>query len=33
MIEEDKIDWGLGEALAFGSILTDGRNVRVSGKM
>ncbi|MFV0171062.1 2-oxoglutarate dehydrogenase E1 component [Empedobacter falsenii] len=32
MIEEDKIDWGLGEALAFGSILTDGRNVRVSGE-
>jgi len=32
MIDEDKIDWGLGEALAFGSILTDGRNVRVSGE-
>lgn len=32
MIEDDKIDWGLGEALAFGSILTDGRNVRVSGE-
>lgn len=32
MIDEDKIDWGLGEALAFGSILSDGRNVRVSGE-
>jgi len=32
MIEENKIDWGLGEALAFGSILTDGRNIRVSGE-
>ena len=32
MIEDDKIDWGLGEALAYGSILTDGRNVRLSGE-
>ena len=32
MIEEDKIDWGLGEALAFGSILKDGRDVRLSGE-
>ena len=32
MIEEDKIDWGLGEALAFGSILKDGRDIRLSGE-
>ena len=32
MIEEDKIDWGLAEALAFGSILKDGRDVRLSGE-
>lgn len=32
MIADDKIDWGLGEALAYGSILTDGRDVRLSGE-
>jgi len=32
MIDEDKIDWGLGEALAFGSILKDGRDIRLSGE-
>lgn len=32
MIESDKIDWGLGEALAFGSILKDGRDIRLSGE-
>ncbi|MBQ0148688.1 MAG: 2-oxoglutarate dehydrogenase E1 component [Flavobacteriaceae bacterium] len=32
MIEENKIDWGLAEALAFGSILKDGRDIRLSGE-
>jgi 2-oxoglutarate dehydrogenase E1 component len=32
MIEEDRIDWGLGEALALGSLLLEGWNVRLSGQ-
>ena len=32
LIEEGKIDWALGELLAYGSLLTDGRNVRISGQ-
>ncbi|NOT33433.1 MAG: 2-oxoglutarate dehydrogenase E1 component [Candidatus Eisenbacteria bacterium] len=32
MFEADRIDWGLGEALALGSLLVDGRNVRMSGQ-
>ena len=32
LIEEGNIDWALGELLAYGSILTDGRNVRMSGQ-
>ena len=32
MVEEDRIDWGCGEALAFGSLLLEGRHVRLSGQ-
>ena len=33
MVEEGKaIDWSTGEALAFGSLVMDGRHVRVSGQ-
>ena len=29
---EDNIDWGLGELLAYGSLLMDGYDVRISGQ-
>jgi 2-oxoglutarate dehydrogenase E1 component len=29
---EGEVDWGLGEALAFGSILLDGTDIRLSGQ-
>jgi 2-oxoglutarate dehydrogenase E1 component len=32
MLAHDRIDWGLGEVLAFGSLLLDGRHVRLSGQ-
>jgi len=32
MIRKDRIDWGLGESLAYGSLLLEGRNVRLSGQ-
>ncbi|MCX6404617.1 MAG: multifunctional oxoglutarate decarboxylase/oxoglutarate dehydrogenase thiamine pyrophosphate-binding subunit/dihydrolipoyllysine-residue succinyltransferase subunit [Actinobacteria bacterium] len=32
MIESDSIDWGMGEALAFGSLLTEGKTVRLAGQ-
>src|SRR5262249_53559133 len=32
MFLEDRIDWSLGEALAYGTLLLEGRNVRVSGQ-
>jgi 2-oxoglutarate dehydrogenase E1 component len=32
MIEEDSLDWSLGEFLAYGSILLEGRDVRMSGQ-
>ena len=31
-VEKANIQWGLGEALAFGSLLQDGTNVRLSGQ-
>ena len=32
MVETDAIDWGMGEALAIGSLLTEGRSVRLAGQ-
>ena len=32
MVATDSIDWGLGEALAIGSLLTEGRSVRLAGQ-
>ena len=29
---EDRVDWSLGEALAYGSLLLEGRNVRLAGQ-
>ena len=31
-LERNAVDWALGEALAFGSLLTEGRTVRLSGQ-
>jgi 2-oxoglutarate dehydrogenase E1 component len=30
--EEEKIDWATGELLAYGTLLTDGKDVRMSGQ-
>jgi 2-oxoglutarate dehydrogenase E1 component len=32
MVREDRMDWALGEALAIGSLLVEGRHVRMSGQ-
>jgi 2-oxoglutarate decarboxylase len=32
MVEEDAIDWGMGEALAMGSLVNEGRWVRLAGQ-
>jgi 2-oxoglutarate dehydrogenase E1 component len=32
LIEEGKIDWALGELMAYGSLLIEGKNVRMSGQ-
>jgi 2-oxoglutarate dehydrogenase E1 component len=32
MFAEDRIDWGLGEALALGTLLVEGKHVRLSGQ-
>ncbi len=32
LLSEDKLDWGLGELLAYGTILLDGNDVRLSGQ-
>ncbi|HEY1627189.1 MAG TPA: multifunctional oxoglutarate decarboxylase/oxoglutarate dehydrogenase thiamine pyrophosphate-binding subunit/dihydrolipoyllysine-residue succinyltransferase subunit [Streptosporangiaceae bacterium] len=32
MVEEDALDWGTGELLAFGSVVIDGHTVRVVGQ-
>lgn len=31
-IEKDAIDWATAEALAFGSLLKEGHNIRISGQ-
>ena len=32
MVEQDAIDWAMGETLAIGSLLTEGRAVRLAGQ-
>ena len=32
MVADDTIDWGMGEALAIGSLLMEGRSVRLAGQ-
>jgi len=32
MIDEDAVDWGMGETLAFGSLLMQGVNIRLAGQ-
>ena len=32
MVTDDKIDWGMGETLAFGSLLMEGVPVRLAGQ-
>ena len=32
LIDEKKLDWGMGELLAYGSLLLQGMNVRMSGQ-
>ncbi|KAI1715416.1 transketolase, pyrimidine binding domain-containing protein [Ditylenchus destructor] len=32
MLEQNSVDWSIGEALAFGSLLEEGIHVRVSGQ-
>ena len=32
MVEENRIDWGCGEVLAFGSLLLEGFHVRLTGQ-
>ena len=32
MVNKNEIDWGMAEALAFGSLLTEGRTIRLSGQ-
>ncbi len=32
LLDANKLDWALAELLAYGSILTDGNNVRMSGQ-
>ena len=33
MVEAREVDWAMGEALAFGSLLKEGIHVRLSGQV
>ncbi len=32
LVETDRLDWAMGELLAYGSLLSEGYNVRISGQ-
>ena len=32
LLDANKVDWGLAEGMAFGSLLLDGYHVRLSGQ-
>ena len=32
MMKKEEVDWAMGEAFAFGSLLQDGIHVRLSGQ-
>jgi 2-oxoglutarate dehydrogenase E1 component len=32
MVEQDKLDWAMGELLAYGTLLHEGKHVRLSGE-
>jgi multifunctional 2-oxoglutarate metabolism enzyme len=32
MLDEDRVDWAMGEAFAFGSLVLEGHPVRLAGQ-
>ena len=32
MVENNALDWAMGELLAYGTLLTEGSTIRISGK-
>ena len=32
MVENRTVDWAMGEAMAFGSLMKDGTHIRLSGQ-